>query len=210
MPRSPLLAEQGELTRWDDERGFGFLTPDDGGEPVFVHVSAFRGGQRPRLGDRVRFETAVGRDGRTLAGRAQVVGALPPRDRVSRTSHLVMSLSALAAFAALIVASLAVGAFPPWAGAWYGLASVVAILVYWADKRAAEAGRWRVPEAALWFWGLVGGWPGALVAQLAFRHKSAKASFQGVFWVSVLVNIGLFLLVLHPFWTYTFAPEQAG
>ncbi len=32
---------QGRITRWKDDQGFGFITPDGGGEPVFVHISAF-------------------------------------------------------------------------------------------------------------------------------------------------------------------------
>ena len=35
---------------------------------------------------------------------------------------------------------------------------------------------------------LLGGWPGALIAQQVFRHKTRKASFQTVFWLIVLVH----------------------
>jgi uncharacterized membrane protein YsdA (DUF1294 family) len=44
--------------------------------------------------------------------------------------------------------------------------------------------------------GLAGGWPGALIAQQMLRHKSKKASFLAVFWVTVLINCGA-LLWLH-------------
>lgn len=59
---------EGTLTKWNDERGFGFITPANGGREVFVHVSAFpRDGQRPSLGERVTFETEAGKDGRLQA-----------------------------------------------------------------------------------------------------------------------------------------------
>lgn len=61
-------------------------------------------------------------------------------------------------------------------------------LAYWSDKRRAEAGEWRIPEATLHLGELLGGWPGAFLAQRQFRHKTAKVSYQIVFWLTVLVH----------------------
>ena len=66
--------------------------------------------------------------------------------------------------------------------------SAFAFFAYRSDKRSAEAGEWRVPEATLHFIALIGGWPGAFLAQRAFRHKTSKASFQLVFWIVVLIH----------------------
>jgi uncharacterized membrane protein YsdA (DUF1294 family) len=66
--------------------------------------------------------------------------------------------------------------------------SVFAFFAYRSDKRSAEAGDWRVPEATLHVIGLIGGWPGAFLAQRAFRHKTSKLSFQAVFWSVVAVH----------------------
>jgi cold shock CspA family protein len=58
----------GTLTKWNDDRGFGFITPAQGGAQVFAHISAFpRDGQRPRLGERVTFEIGTGKDGKQQA-----------------------------------------------------------------------------------------------------------------------------------------------
>jgi len=58
----------GTLAKWNDDRGFGFITPTQGGPEVFAHVSAFpRDGQRPRLGERVTFEIGIGKDGKQQA-----------------------------------------------------------------------------------------------------------------------------------------------
>lgn len=65
--------------------------------------------------------------------------------------------------------------------------SVFAFVAYWRDKRAAEAGQWRVEESVLHLLALLGGWPGAFLAQRMFRHKTAKRSFQAVFWSAVLL-----------------------
>jgi uncharacterized membrane protein YsdA (DUF1294 family) len=68
----------------------------------------------------------------------------------------------------------------------YVAMSVVAIALYPFDKAAAERGRRRTPENTWHMVALLGGWPGALLAQGLFRHKSSKAAFQAVFWMTVL------------------------
>jgi len=77
---------------------------------------------------------------------------------------------------------------------WYLAASVASLLAYGADKSAAQSGRWRVKESTLHMLALVGGWPGALVAQRMFRHKSRKPSFQVGFMITVIVNCALLVL----------------
>ncbi|QIA03349.1 DUF1294 domain-containing protein [Pseudomonas fluorescens] len=70
----------------------------------------------------------------------------------------------------------------------YGLVSVLAFLLYWADKRKARADAWRTPENILHAVELAGGWPGALIAQQVFRHKTRKVSFQVLFWMIVALH----------------------
>ena len=60
--------------------------------------------------------------------------------------------------------------------------------VYWRDKRAAQQGQWRTPEKTLHLLGLWGGWPGAAWAQALLRHKSRKAEFRLVYWLSVAIH----------------------
>jgi uncharacterized membrane protein YsdA (DUF1294 family) len=62
-------------------------------------------------------------------------------------------------------------------------------LVYAADKASAKRGGRRTPEKVLHALAVAGGWPGALLAQHFLRHKSAKARFRPVFWVTVLANV---------------------
>ena len=70
----------------------------------------------------------------------------------------------------------------------YGVVSVLAFFMYWADKRKARVDAWRTPENILHALELAGGWPGALIAQQVFRHKTRKVSYQVLFWVIVLLH----------------------
>lgn len=82
----------------------------------------------------------------------------------------------------------------------YLLASVLAFAAYGIDKAAAIGGAWRIPEAFLHLLGLAGGWPGALLAQRIFRHKSRKVSFQIVFWTVAALNSAAALWLLRLAW----------
>jgi cold shock CspA family protein len=62
----------GKLDKWNDDRGFGFITPARGGEPVFVHISAFpRDGRRPQPGETLSFEVKPAGDGKKRAVRVE-------------------------------------------------------------------------------------------------------------------------------------------
>ncbi len=70
----------------------------------------------------------------------------------------------------------------------YPLMSVLALWLYYRDKKASIRGQWRTREFKLLLSGLLCGWPGALLAQRIFRHKTKKRGFQFVFWLSVAAN----------------------
>ncbi|WP_417618279.1 DUF1294 domain-containing protein [Oceanisphaera sp.] len=81
----------------------------------------------------------------------------------------------------------------------YGLLSLITFLLYGWDKRAAMLGNWRIRERTLHLWALAGGWPGAWLAQRWLRHKSQKASFRRVFWLTVVGHIAALLAL----WIYS-------
>jgi len=70
----------------------------------------------------------------------------------------------------------------------YFSASVLAFLVFAFDKQAAIHGRRRIPEARLHLLSLLGGWPGAWLAQLLLRHKTQKRRFRVLFLGVVILN----------------------
>ncbi|WP_394778652.1 DUF1294 domain-containing protein [Undibacterium sp.] len=71
----------------------------------------------------------------------------------------------------------------------YALASLLNLALYAADKSAAKKGNWRISENSLHLVSLLGGWPGALLAQSMLRHKNKKTAFQIVFWATVAINL---------------------
>lgn len=78
-------------------------------------------------------------------------------------------------------------------GSWlfsviYPLMSLMAFGLYGHDKKQARTQGQRTPEKLLHGAELLGGWPGALVAQQVFRHKTRKFSYQLVFWLIVLLH----------------------
>lgn len=73
----------------------------------------------------------------------------------------------------------------------YGVMSLITFLMYAVDKGAAKSGNRRVPERRLHLFELLGGWPGALLGQQFFRHKTRKTSFQVSFWFNVILNLAV-------------------
>ncbi len=68
---------------------------------------------------------------------------------------------------------------------WCVIVSGITYVLYARDKGKSKDGGWREPERVLQFFALLGGWPGAFLAQQRLRHKSSKVSFQLVFWLIV-------------------------
>ncbi|NMG31891.1 cold shock and DUF1294 domain-containing protein [Aromatoleum evansii] len=192
----------GTVKTWNDDRGFGFIEPLHGGQEIFVHIKAFvsRSG-RPEVGQRVTFEVEMTPDGKKRAKRVEVVRARRQSVRVRNDNPAQWGTATLFAIPAFFVLFTIVAYFwkvPGWVAGLYLGTSVVCYVVYAADKRAATADRWRVSEDTLLGLGLIGGWPGAIVAQQVVRHKSNKATFRAKFWVTVIVNVLAFLVLSSP------------
>ena len=75
--------------------------------------------------------------------------------------------------------------------------SLVCFTAYGVDKSRAVNGGRRVPERTLHLLAFLGGWPGAYLGQRRFRHKTQKVSFRIVFWILVVLHVGLVAAVAH-------------
>ena len=244
----------GTVKAWNDERGFGFVRPDDGSDDVFLHIKALPPqSPRPQIGQSVRYTLVLSGDGkpraagarlsdagatsapaaRTASARADARGATrgarsTPADGSRRAAPVdarapkptqraaagqrpqaqrpstgkakfgTATLFWLVGFVLLYAVCSALWPVPWWVAAAYVALSVVAYGMYAADKRAAQTGAWRVPENNLHLVALLGGWPGALVAQQRLRHKTVKPEFRAVFWLTVVANVLGFVLIFSP------------
>jgi len=182
----------GRIVEWNDERGYGFVLPNGGDQKRFLHIKTFIAlKQRPAIGDLVAYLPAVDERGRPTATEVKYNLAAPVEEPIkqkqSTTWRAFLGLSALTVVG---VAWHWYGVPTKVAGAYASL-SVISFVLYAWDKGASGAKHQRTPEATLHLWSLLGGWPGALLAQHFLRHKSRKTSFQKVFWVTVFFNIAV-------------------
>lgn len=178
---------QGKITNWKDDQGFGFVTPNGGGRQVFVHIKSFSNRQRRPVGNElVTYELKIDSKGRPQGENLAFVGDRPPQ--ASTPGARIGSLTFAVLFLTFVAGAVFAGKLPFAVIGLYLVGSAVAFFAYALDKSAARNDRWRTPESTLHIFGLVGGWPGALVAQNVLRHKSKKESFQMAFWVTVILN----------------------
>lgn len=204
----------GTLTSWNDDRGFGFITPVEGGDKTFVHIKAFEADMgRPVLGSALSFDVQLA-DGTRRAVHVQsagrsAVGSTAGRQKAGSTSRPLRRKArrrraGRASYLAILVflaGAVTVNFHWPlsyWVLGVYLVTSIVSFIFYAVDKSRAQSGGWRVSENTLLLTGLLGGWPGAIVAQQVLRHKTQKASFRSVFWASVVANLMIFVLVATP------------
>jgi len=188
------LNQKGFLTVWNDAKGFGFITPEDGGERVFAHISSYAGRGRPVSDRKVTYSLTRDGQGRLRAGRFQYAGAA--KIGASIAPGVWVAAAVVLVFFAILAGLFHQGYLPVSILAAYGGVSLVLFVMYWIDKRAAQRGAQRTAEKTLHLFELCCGWPGALMAQQVFRHKTRKGSYQFVFWLAVLANIGVLAWLL--------------
>jgi uncharacterized membrane protein YsdA (DUF1294 family)/cold shock CspA family protein len=191
-PHSP-ARDRGVVATWNDQRGYGFLQPDDGGPLVFVHCTAVpKGSRRPYEGQALSYELETDDSGKLHVVRAEQVLIDERAEPVPAPTSVVVGICSIAAFVTLFLVIHWVWHGPLIVAVYYLALSILTFGLYYLDKQAAQTGRWRVRESTLVLVGLIGGWPGAVVAQQVLRHKTIKLSFRTRFWFSVILNVGVF------------------
>ena len=206
--RIPLRLEegcpyQGRIINWNDEKGYGFIQIQPGYENLFFHISNFAyHHRRPAVDTAVTFLATRAQKGGWQASRVLLrehehaimtgeIYDIADKNQPKRIEGYVYAALDILYFLGLTLISLPLGITS-------SVMSVLTVVLYRYDKRAAEQGGQRIPNATLHLASLLGGWPGALIARPLLRHKLNQKRFRGFFWASIVANFGtLYLLIAY-------------
>jgi uncharacterized membrane protein YsdA (DUF1294 family)/cold shock CspA family protein len=178
----PAVRLTARVEEWRADRGFGFLRFDE--HRIFIHRRDFAMFHRvPVVGDAVEFVLGEDQQGRICARQAELAH---DGGRIRAENLVILGLLMVAPITALFrffggeywYATLGVALLP----------SLLAYLLYADDKGRSRAKAWRVSEKNLHGISMLGGWPGAYLAQRRYRHKTAKLGFQFTFWTTVILH----------------------
>ncbi|MCT8090319.1 cold shock and DUF1294 domain-containing protein [Acinetobacter sp. C_4_1] len=202
------MRDQGRLVEWFDEKGYGFIQPNDASKDrVFLHIKDFaRQGPRPIVGCALEYTVLLDGDGRYRAQQVTYLKASQTKKNVSKpkpSSQPAQKLKPMQIACVGYILALAVFTV---AGLLSGMVllfiSLINALTYWMyaqDKEAALQGNRRVPEQTLHLLSFLGGWPTAWLAQEKLRHKTQKQPFRKIYFCTIALNILLILWLISPF-----------
>jgi len=205
------MRKKGIITKWNDDKGFGFILPNDSQKTIFVHIKSFTDRNvRPIENQKVTYTLEKNDKGyaainvsratdnpvrsktnihRKLIQKNKLTKQIPIKehstDNISSVTILLIGLFVFFIFYFSIIENQ----LPSITIVLYLLISIFTYFIYEMDKYYAINNKYRISEKSLLLLSLFGGWPGALIAQQKFRHKNKKSSFQISFWLTIFVNI---------------------
>lgn len=192
------MIQKGKITSWNDDKGYGFITPSTGEGQVFAHIKSFKyQARRPEINRLVTYILSTDKQGRTCAAEVTML-ASAVFEKDDYQGNWALSNTYAALFLVLIIFFCLVGIAPFWSFVVYIAMSLITYFFYYVDKTAAQKGEWRTKESTLHLLALFGGWPGALAAQQMLRHKSIKKPFRTVFLITVALNSCAFIVLINP------------
>ncbi|MBD2362701.1 cold shock and DUF1294 domain-containing protein [Anabaena minutissima FACHB-250] len=203
---------KGQLTKWKDDRGFGFIQSRDSSQEVFLHITALKHlNRRPQVGDFICYQLIVDRNGKLRASNASLeeITSKPILLFSSSTTPMKFTSKPIVTSSSLALKTLILSLIPSLGSIHFALTtgnliplilypvmSVITFALYTDDKFRAKQNRWRVPEKTLHLCEFMGGWLGGFFAQGKLHHKSSKPSYQVVFWAIVIIHLVFWLVWL--------------
>ena len=211
----------GTVVFWRDDKGFGFVLCEQNQQKLFFHIRDLASGNaRPQQGDQITFSLTQDKQGRDIAAPWSFISdkavtspkpyTLPiPDDAIDiRYANQIALLFRLSFLAAVVIALL-YGRLIFVLPLLYVEASLFTYWLYKADKEAAIARHGnRLAEESLQLFSLIGGWPGAYIAQQQLAHKRSKIPFRREFGFVIAGNALLVIWLLSP-WGQQFLARVA-
>lgn len=207
----------GTVVFWRDDKGFGFVLCQQDQQKYFFHIrdkasGTANGAARPLAGDKLSFTLGKDRRGRPVADNWLLSATSAEREKPSshnqtnqaQNAEQIVQASQFAlffrlTFLAAVIIALLYGKLIFILPLLYAEASLMTYWLYKTDKEAAIAGHGnRLAEESLQLFALIGGWPGAYVAQRTLAHKRSKLSFRREFGFVIIGNAMLVSWLLSP------------
>lgn len=178
---------KGKVIKWNADKAFGFIMPNGGGDAIFIHKTALKNRSRiPKVNDVITFSVIKDNQGRYCADLATFSGEKSPNKQTKGINTFSIYLSMI--FITLVTTAHFFDYLPKKILLIYLGVSIMTFIAYAFDKSKAQRGEWRTQESTLHLLALLGGWPGAALAQQLLRHKSKKKEFRLTFWFTVVIN----------------------
>ncbi|CEI53661.1 DUF1294 domain-containing protein [Acinetobacter bereziniae] len=205
------MRDQGRLVEWFDDKGYGFIQPNDGlKERVFLHIKDFaQKGPRPIVGCALEYVVQLDGQGRYKAKQVTYLKATQTvhakTNRTSQNTLNAQKASSLQPMQIICIVYIVALAILSISGLLNGMillfVSIINVMTYWfyaQDKEAAQINQRRVPENTLHILAFLGGWPAAWLAQQRLRHKTQKQPFRKIYFCTIVFNILLILWLISP------------
>jgi len=143
-----MTLENGKITSWNDDKGFGFITPKSGGKTIFIHINDFsKNHKRPTQGLSVNYNLSTDSIGRRCA-----VNVCPERGHKKVTKadrQLLFSIFLSITFLSVVGGLVILNKLPVIILGAYAILSLLTFALYAKDKSAAQSGNWRTSESTL-------------------------------------------------------------
>nr|WP_315242237.1 DUF1294 domain-containing protein [uncultured Albidiferax sp.] len=194
------MKKKGKIHHWNTSRGMGFIRSPQTGYDVLFRIKDYRGSALPREGETVWFDEvtsvhtkphAIGVS--TVSGNADV--------HSTRPRHYIGRKSNARPYVMLLFLWVVLGIWGVWSyrlsiwlvAAVLGL-NLLTVLAYATGPQSTRHRRWWTPaEPVLHLLSLLGGWPGAGLAQAILRYRSRTPLFATLYWCTVVVHLALLL-----------------
>lgn len=200
------MRDQGRLVEWFDDKGYGFIQPNDPQKQrVFIHIKDFaRTGPRPIIGCALEYVVILDERGRYRAQQAVYLKASQVFEHKAKAEKPTATKpwSAMQIAIVIYIVFMLVASFskllPPYTLLFVSLMNVVSYWLYAQDKEAAQLGNRRIPEQTLHLVDALGGWCAGWLAQQKLRHKTQKQPFRKIYFCTIVFNILLICWLISP------------